>query len=639
MSDEPNAPADLSNLGIDLSEIFRPSWTTETAGPSDATARLAAKFDEGEKPTRGDRPDRSGRQGGRDGDRGRDRGPRRSGPPNDRDRGARPGGRRDAKGGGRDREDRRERRPEPPPIHTLEGWKLELLPDAVAVDGIAKQVRTRAKAYPLFELARLILQLSDRYSVKLTPASDQTPGLFRVKLDGSLWTSRKEAVSHLLSKHLGKFYRRSSVATEPPKGAFAVVAQCGMSGVLLGPPNHHEYTSRLIALHSSRFKNMPFEMYKSRVRMVRDEALLEQWKGEQSTKTVYVPVTPGSETTESEPATIDPPVTSVTESEPVVEDPAPVETGAPAEESPVAETLAEETAPEVTGTSEASEEGAPMESSSETAEATPATPATEEGGLTLEEATAHFQEHHAENEVELAEGELKLSGRAALHESTQLLRELLLTHLREMDRFPLPLAQAVGRELTNRGLQLFKSHRKIIHVSMVRPKYLDRTTTPVAHGFISILEYLEAHPNQSRDKQWNALLSGRTEIPEEGEAAPQEKILECREKALGVDLLWLLHQGHVIDFAMGNLQAATRPAPKQPAKKNVAETLPSTSTNETLIGDTDEVQPGGSSAMPSEHPEDIIMAPTEHHEPLEIPADTALETPPPVDPGEFLPKE
>ena len=639
MSDEPNAPADLSNLGIDLSEIFRPSWTTETAGPSDATARLAAKFDEGERPPRGERPDRSGRQGGRDGDRGRDRGPRRSGPQTDRDRGARPGGRRDAKGSGRNREDRRERRPEPAPIHTLEGWKLELLPDPVAVDGIAKQVRTRAKAYPLFELARLILQLSDRYSVKLTPASDQTPGLFRVKLDGSLWTSRKEAVSHLLSKHLGKFYRRSSVATEPPKGAFAVVAQCGMSGVLLGPPNHHEYTSRLIALHSSRFKNMPFEMYKSRVRMVRDEALLEQWKGEQSTKTVYVPVTPGSESNESEPAAIEPPVTSATESEPVVEAPAPVETGAPAEESPVAETPAEETAPEVTGTSEASEEGAPMESSSETAEATPAIPATEEGGLTLEEATAHFQEHHAENEVELAEGELKLSGRAALHESTQLLRELLLTHLREMDRFPLPLAQAVGRELTNRGLQLFKSHRKIIHVSMVRPKYLDRTTTPVAQGFISILEYLEAHPNQSRDKQWNALLSGRTEIPEEGEAAPQEKILECREKALGVDLLWLLHQGHVIDFAMGNLQAATRPAPKQPSKKNVAETLPSTSTNETLIGDTDEVQPGGSSAMPSEHPEDIITEPTEHHEPLEIPADTALETPPPVDPGEFLPKE
>jgi len=636
MSDEPNAPADLSNLGIDLSEIFRPSWTTETAGPSDATARLAAKFDEGDRPARGDRPDRSGRQGGRDGDRG----PRRSGPPTDRDRGARPGGRRDAKSGGRDREDRRERRPEPAPIPTLEGWSLELLPDAIAVDGIAKQVRTRAKAYPLFELARLILQLSDRYSIKLTPASDQIPGLFRVKLDGSLWTSRKEAVNHLLSKHLGKFYRRSSVATEPPKGAFAVVAQCGMSGVLLGPPNHHEYTSRLITLHSSRFKNMPFEMYKSRVRMVRDEALLEQWKGEQSTKTIYVPVTPGSEGTESEePASIEPPDVPVAESEPVIETPAPVEAESPAEESPAAETPAEETVLEVIETSEPSDEGTPVESSSENSEATPEATISEVGGLTLEEATAHFQEHHAANEVEDAEGELRISGRAALHESTQLLRESLLTHLREMDRFPLPLAQAVGRELTNRGLQLFKSHRKIIHVSMVRPKYLDRTTTPVAQGFVSILEYLEAHPNQPRDKQWNALLSGRTEIPEEGEVAPREKILECREKALGADLLWLLHQGHVIDFAMGNLQAATRPAPKQPAKKESAAAPLSTSPNDTLIGDTDEVQPGGSSAMPSENPQDMITEPTEHHEPLEIPSSTTLDTPPPVDPGEFLPKE
>jgi hypothetical protein len=60
----------------------------------------------------------------------------------------------------------------------LEGWKLELVPEEPAIEGIAKQVRSRAKAYPLFELARLILQLSDRYSVKLTPESDQGPPVF-----------------------------------------------------------------------------------------------------------------------------------------------------------------------------------------------------------------------------------------------------------------------------------------------------------------------------------------------------------------------------------------------------------------------------------------------------------------------------
>ena len=683
MSDESNAPADLSNLGIDLSQMFRPSWTTETAGTSDATARLAAKFDEGDRAARGDRHDRQGRPGGRGPRRDGERGPRREGPRNagprgnggqggnagqggeGRDRGPRPEGRRDGQaGGGRGRDDRRgardprERRPEPPQQPVLEGWKLDLVSEEPAIEGIAKQVRSRAKAYPLFELARLILQLSDRYSVKLTPESDQTAGLFRVKRDGSLWTSRKEAVNHLLAKHLGQFYRKSSVATEPPKGAFTVVAQCGMSGVLLGPPNHHEYTSRVISLHASRFKNMPFEVYKSRIRMVRDKALIEQWKSEQSTKTIYIPMTPGSEN--EAPAAEEPAVAPVAESGITTEAVAATEVAegaelpasgeitpaAASEESATAAAPAGEPAPESAESDVAAEQ--------EVAEEGTAPAASEEGGLSLEQATAHFQEHHAENEVEAAEGEITLSGRAALHDSTQLLRELLLKNLREMDRFPLPLAQAVGKELTGRGLQLFKSHKKIIHVSMARPRYLDRETTPIGENFRAILEYLEAHPNQRRDKQWTALLALRTETAEtatpaapegsaESEAAaaetapesapdiiqapetpaasatPDAETMKKREQALGADLLWLLHQGHVIDFAMGNLQAATRPAPKQPSKKDsaaaaaaaAASAASAESTDGAVIGNSEEVIVSGSAEHSEIGESDMISEPAE----------------------------
>ena len=167
-----------------------------------------------------------------------------------------------------------------------------------------------------------------------------------------------------------------------------------------------------------------------------------------------------------------------------------------------------------------------------------------------------------------------------------------------MDRFPLPLAQVVGKELTNRGLQLFKSHKKIINVSVARPRYLDRETSAIGEGFRAILEYLEAHPKQHRDKQWAALLALRTETVEtpavieaievtEGAAVTNtvatndEETLKKREQALGADLLWLLHQGHVIDFAMGNLQAATRPAPKQLSKKEAAAAAAAGATNAT----------------------------------------------------------
>ena len=464
--------------------------------------------------------------------------------------------------------------------------------------------------------------------MKLTPESEPTQGFFRAKLDGSLWISRKEAVSHLLAKYLGKFYHKSSVTTEPPKGAFTVVAQCGMSGVLLGPPNHHEYTSKVIALHCSRFKNMPFEVYKSRIRMMRDETLIEQWKSEQSTKTVYTPLTPGSESIESEVASVEPSaVTPTTEAETAAPTAESVETTTPTEV--VTESAPEEIpSAEVTEASESLEEGATAESTEEETAPEATSPAAEEGSLTLEEAIAHFQEHHADNEVETTQHAITLSGRAALHESTLLLRELLLTNLREMDRFPLPLAQAVGKELTGRGLQLFKSHKKIIHVSTARPRYLDRETTPIGENFRAILEYLDAHPNQHRDKQWAALLRLRTETVEgtptaaaepspleagtESPAttapgvtapAPDAATLSRREQALGVDLLWLLHQGHVIDFAMGNLQAATRPAQKLPSKKELAEAA-ATESDLTPVAETAPVTekeiPAETEAVPKE---------------------------------------
>ena len=121
MSHESTAPADLSNMGIDLSQMFRPSWTLETKESSDTTARLAAKFDEGDRPERSDRNlrrggggDRHDRRGGRDARENRGPGAERGGP--------RPAGRREGQGaqgrgprreGGRDRHEHQQQRDQP----------------------------------------------------------------------------------------------------------------------------------------------------------------------------------------------------------------------------------------------------------------------------------------------------------------------------------------------------------------------------------------------------------------------------------------------------------------------------------------------------------------------------------------------
>lgn len=629
MSDDSNAPADLSSIGMDLSQIFRPSWTVESP---DSTARLAAKYDEG------DRPERSDRQGSnrrREGGPGQNRGPRSS---NDRDsRGPRPhggsGGGRDAKAGqggqrgsrdrgpGRDPRDRRqeERRPEPAPKPVLEGWKLSLIPEHSALEAISKQIRSRAKAYPLFELARLVVNLSERYSVTLKPEGENSPTLFRAKADGSLWTSRKEAINHLLAKHLEKFYRRSTVTVEAPKGSYSVVAQCGMSGVLLGPPNHHEYQSRLLALHASRFKNLPFEVYKTRIKMMRDDALMEQWKTEQSTRTVFIPIEPASEEA----------------AQPVEELPTAIETPEVLAETPT-EAATEETpvtgeASEATASGESTEVETAVEAEA-AAEESPvaATTASDEVQLTLEEATEHFQKHHAENEIEAVTSDITIPGRVALHESDPLLHELLIKTLQELDRFPLPLAQVIGKELTGNGLQIFKAQKKIIHVSVARPRYLDRATTPTSEGSRSILEYLEAHPKQQRDKQWAGLLALRTEPAGDDEAAVKQ-----REQALGTDLLWLLHQGHVIDFAMGNLQAALRPVqPQKPAQTpaTTAKETPKNTLPETPKAETEET---ADTILEEASHADEVLAEEPSAEEISTPVTEALPEKLPVEPSVF----
>src|SRR5207244_6833862 len=97
-----------------------------------------------------------------------------------------------------------------------------------------------------------------------------------------------QTIAHVLKTHSGTLHQAQRTAPHPPKGKYTFVAQCGLSGVILGPPNHHDYQNQLRKLHAERFARMPFEVYKSRVRIVRDEEVVKKWTEDQSFKTEYV---------------------------------------------------------------------------------------------------------------------------------------------------------------------------------------------------------------------------------------------------------------------------------------------------------------------------------------------------------------
>jgi hypothetical protein len=170
--------------------------------------------------------------------------------------------------------------------------EVTLVPQRAAVEVLVRQVRQTGRAYPLFRIAQLLLNHPERLEAhfRATKKTEGQPSqaLWLCSLDESVWLSDKEAVAHMLRKHFDTFYQTERLACDPPRGTYTFVAQCGMSGVVLGPPNYHDYQPKLCRLHAERFAGVPFETYKARIKMVRDEATVKQWIEQQSFKAEYV---------------------------------------------------------------------------------------------------------------------------------------------------------------------------------------------------------------------------------------------------------------------------------------------------------------------------------------------------------------
>ena len=493
----------LPDNELDLDKLFLPAWAQE---PS---ASKYAKYEGEEQPDRrGDR-DRRGPRGPRrdeprgrrdDRPRGERRGPRpEGGAPRPEGRG-RPEGLGRPEGGRRgDRPDfrrgePRERREPPRPLPDLE---VNLRPDDKGVESLARQIKMTGRAYPLFDIAQMILQKPERhmvqFGVKKNAEGQPIAPLFVCALDDTLWLSEDEAVQHVLRKHFATFYQADRTATEPPKGKYTFVAQCGMSGVVLGPPNHHDYQNVLRKLHAERFSRMPFEVYKARVKIVRDEEVVKKWVDDQSWKTEYV---------------------CLNMPEPLkLPDMAAVE--------------------------------------------------------------KHFREVHKSNIIKPVDSHTLTGAAARSLRSSDLVR-LVRSVWDDQRRFPLQIATVLSQQFASHGLQFFKVNKTVTHVSVARPHYLDLEATPVSEGVKQIVNYINANPKCNRPKLIEALAPSPplpvTPPPvaepgaEPAAAAPKPDGSESTPEQMAVkaDLHWLIHEGHVIEFANGVLETAKKPLPKPP---------------------------------------------------------------------------
>jgi hypothetical protein len=267
-----------------------------------------------------------------------------------------------------------------------------------------------------------------------------------------------------------------------------------MSGVILGPPNHHDYQNQLRKLHAERYSRLPFEVYKARVKIVRDEEVVKKWVDDQSWKTEYI----------------------------CLNMPEPLR-------------LADMAAVE-----------------------------------------KHFRESHKDNIIKQV-GTHNALGTAARGFRSPELSRLVRSSWEDQRRFPLQIATVLSQQFAGHGLQFFKVNRTITHVSVARPHYLDLALIPVSDGVKRIVDFINATPKSTRRQLLQALAptppAPAAPIPVEPAPASAEAtpaaVAEppgptAEQTAVIADLHWLIHEGHVIEFANGLLECAKKPLPKPP---------------------------------------------------------------------------
>ena len=486
----------LKELDLDLE--FLPAWAQK---PNDAKPFANYAGEERSRARgRGDWGDRPPRQ--RDDNRGRDfkgRGDRDRKRDGDRDRG--PGGSRD--GGQRPRFQKPDgkrpfdkkggfRRNDPPPRPPLE-LDVALQPEKNGVESLARQIKHTGRSYPLFDIARLILAKPERYLVVLKTRKKEDGSvaqpLFFCQVDETVWLSEDQALDHVLSRHFDTFYKTDKTEIDPPKGTYTFVAQCGMSDQILGPPNYHGYQDKLRALHADRFPRLPFDVFKSRVKIIHDEEVVKQWLDDQSWKTEYIAI------------------------------------------------------------------NLPEEARLESREAV----------------REHFREHHLSNLIS-GVSDVALKASVFNKKTPPRMQNLVRYAIDDQRRFPLKIVNMLSQEFSSHGLQFFKRKKSVTHVSVSRPHHLNLDHTPVSDSIRNIVTFVVDNQNCTRrmildkfvpepDKPESA------EVPAEGDAPKPDTPLSPERTAILSDLHWLVHQGHVVEYANGQMEIATKPQPPQQKKK------------------------------------------------------------------------
>jgi len=441
-------------------------------------------------------------------------------------------------------------------------------------------LKQSTRAYAFFDIARLVLNKPERHHVKLAgkPAADGTRApLWLVQPSESPFLTRDEAIRFLFRRHTNLLWKQVETPIDPPKGNFTFVNRCGFTGELLGPPNYHEYQTRIVRHWKEFLADMPFDRFKARIETSKNPEAVKQWLDQMSFKTEYECRYCASASSKTAAPATPPPV-------PVADAPA---AAAPAEPD-----------------GGAAATSAPPEQS--TPQASPPPPMPEPVATprfaTREEVEKHILANHLDKFVTSAT-ELQIGGPASRRIAHNGIHEAVRQAWETEWGFPLKTAASFQTQLRQDDFHFFKDRKGITYISRIRLKRFE-VGQVLTENVQKIVLFLRAHEGVTRKELLAALAPAaktavaapaesstvapttetaaltttetvpapETVAPAPGPAPADVPVPPTEEEQVLRDLHWLIADGFVVELFNGRLWVPTEkhlPPPPAPGVQPV----------------------------------------------------------------------
>ncbi len=379
--------------------------------------------------------------------------------------------------------------PEPVPFELL------LLPEQKALGTIIRRIQTSHRAYPLRDIAHLFLDNPASCLMRLEVRKEQPQNVrvYQCKVCGLPALTEEEIAAHIAATHLDHFFTVADIEGEAPSGNFTCVARCGLSGAILGPPNHHSYAAKVQELLRTRYANLSPEAYHARIEMVRDPEVIEQWREQAKKKRIY-------RLKQAEPA---------------------------------AKLVGQE---ELAGEAAAAEPAAEAAPAAEPAATEPVAEAAASPALERDAAERQLQREIVPGQITAARSLIATVEVARKTTSPQLAYALREALFRE-NKFPVSLFFALRGAFRHRKLHLFKANdpKGPDFVVVTTPTALD--VTHATEELRTMLGSVNDHPGTTRQELFGAIAAND----------------EAKQQAAGTSLNWLVERGHLIEYYNGVL--------------------------------------------------------------------------------------